>query len=61
MKLLPERNNVNPNPLGKKCTTSLAKAAQKGHEDVVKSLLEYLDINPNPMDDDGQRLVLGTA
>jgi len=27
----------------------------------VKRLLEYLDINPNPADEDGQTSVLGTA
>jgi len=37
----------------------LSTAAQNGHEGVVKRLLEQLDVNPDPTDQDGQIPVSG--
>ena len=57
--VLVDRDNVNPNTLNKNNTMALLIAAQKGHEGLVKRLLEQLNINPASTDKDGQRPVFG--
>ena len=47
MKLLLEREDVDPNSSGRDGRTPLSYAAERGHEDVVKLLLERRDVNSN--------------
>ena len=54
IKLLLEREDVDPNRPNKYDRTPLGCAARKGHEGVVKLLLERGDINPNRPDENDQ-------
>ena len=47
MKILLERNSINPNTPDKDDRMSLSFALQDGHEGVVRVLLERSDVNPN--------------
>ena len=53
MKLLLERNDVDPNIADRYGETPLFIAAIKGHEGVVKMLLECDDVNPNTTENSG--------
>jgi len=52
VKLLIEREDVNPNHADKDDQTPLSWAAGGGHEGVVKLLLEREDVDPNRPDKD---------
>ena len=53
VKMLLERDDVNPNTTDSYGKTPLSIAARKGHERVVKMLLERVDINPNTVTNHG--------
>jgi len=53
VKMLLERNDVDPNIASEHGQTPLYVAAWKGREKVVKELLERGDVNPNTPDNFG--------
>jgi len=59
--VLVDRDKVNPNTPNQHCATAHMIAAQKGHEGLVQRLLEQLNVNPAPVDKDGQTPVFGGA
>ena len=62
VKVLLERNGVNPNTPDNECgQTPLSWAAKNGHEGVVKMLLEQKDVNPNKADKREQTPLLWAA
>jgi len=54
LRILLERNNVNPNTVDKDGRTPLSLAVRGGDEEVVRLLLERNDVNLNIADHDGQ-------
>ena len=50
VKVLLERNDVDPNKRGLSGETPLWAASDKGHECIVKMLLERSDVDPNKRD-----------
>ena len=62
VKLLLDRNGVNPNTLDNECgQTPLSWAAMNGHEGVVKMLLEQNDVDPDKADKREQTPLLWAA
>ena len=54
MKLLLEREDVNPDSPDNRGKTPLSLAAENGHDGVVKLLLEREDVSPDRPDNYGQ-------
>jgi len=54
VKILLERDNVNPDKPNNDSQTPLCQAAYNGHEGVVKMLLERGDVNPNKPNNHGR-------
>ena len=61
MKVLLERQDVDPNRPDKYDQTPLLFAALNGYEGVVKLLLERADVDPNCPDGDGQTPLVNAA
>ena len=54
VKVLLEREGVDPHIVDRWDTTLLVMAARGGHEGIVEMLLERNNVNPNTMDEDGR-------
>lgn len=50
MRVLLERNEVNPDKADKDSQTPLLRAAENGHEGIVRMLLKRNDVNPDKSD-----------